>query len=312
MSKEAEQQKEVKLNPYNKPDTGQKEDIERGLVGANDSLAYVAPKKTVVMDPMNPHGAGSEATDEGVSSADSGTSDTKYQKEDFKKRYDDARTAFNKYKQQRDQEVADLKKALRDAGPKFVPPKTPEELATFRAENPDLYAVIESVAGLHTQTELSNVKEELEEVQKSERKAARAAAKASLREAHPDLDNILRSEDYRMWVDSQPKEIQNWVNGTHPTLASRGLDLYKKDRNIAHAANKEKETSTTQKADAAELVSIPSKPDVDAKVDPNTAIWDRKWVNNLSTKPNPKTGKSDYQEWYETYGYRALAERRIR
>ena len=50
-------------------------------------------------------------------------------------------------------------------------------------------------------------------------------------EKHPDFDEIRNSDDFHSWAKEQPQSIQDWIynNSNNPDLASRALDLFKKD-----------------------------------------------------------------------------------
>jgi len=53
-------------------------------------------------------------------------------------------------------------------------------------------------------------------------------------ERHPDFEDIRNSDDFHGWAKEQPKVIQDWIysNANDAELASRALDLFKKDFGI--------------------------------------------------------------------------------
>ena len=53
-------------------------------------------------------------------------------------------------------------------------------------------------------------------------------------ERHPDFEDIRNSDDFHSWAKEQPDSIQAWIysNADDADLASRALDLFKKDIGI--------------------------------------------------------------------------------
>ena len=59
-------------------------------------------------------------------------------------------------------------------------------------------------------------------------------------ERHPDFDDIRNSDDFHDWAKEQPDSIQHWIydNANDADLASRAIDLFKKDIGIDVPAKK--------------------------------------------------------------------------
>ena len=74
-------------------------------------------------------------------------------------------------------------------------------------------------------------------------------------EKHPDFEDIKNSDDFHEWAKQQPLSIQNWVykNSDDADLASRALDLFKKDFGIE--PTKTKSSSKRTRKSAADMVS---------------------------------------------------------
>jgi hypothetical protein len=76
-----------------------------------------------------------------------------------------------------------------------------------------------------------------------------------LNEKHPDSEDIRNSDDFHTWAKEQPKSIQDWIysNASDADLASRALDLFKKDFGIEPTKTKSNSKPTRQSA--ADMVS---------------------------------------------------------
>ena len=74
-------------------------------------------------------------------------------------------------------------------------------------------------------------------------------------ERHPDFEDIRNSDDFHGWAKEQPKSIQDWIynNADDADLASRALDLFKKDFGIE--PTKIKSSSKQTRKSAADMVS---------------------------------------------------------
>lgn len=287
-------------NPYNKRKKwiqGNDEDIQYGMQGADDSLAFVTPKREMVSTMQEPLEDDSEATPEEDTEVtqkathednDEVTEEVtdKYKKVDYKKRYDDLKRHYDRKLGEWKSKEETLKAEAQAARPQYKAPKTQEELATFRDEYPDVYDVVETVAHLRAEEQLAELKSQLNTLTEREQQLVRKDAEQQLLAAHPDFSEIRESDDFHEWASEQPEEIQGWIyrNSTNAKLASRAIDLYKKDRGIATAESKATpKQSNTKKAEAraAESVSVKKKASEPVSKD---KIWTTKEIAQLSVK----------------------------
>ena len=279
---------------------GNDRDIERGLQGADDSLAFVTPQKTMVssMQPSLDEEDEAEDKEEETVEAKATHSDSdtyeeeateKFKKVDYKKRYDDLKRHYDRKLGDWKAKEKELRAEAAASRPKYKAPKTQEELATFRDEYPDVYDVVETVAHLRAEEQLAEMKAQLEVLSERESALVRRDAETQLMTAHPDFGDIRESEDFHEWASQQPDEIQNWIyrNSTNASLAIRAIDLYKKDRGISTASAKaEKPKKTKSKeASAAESISVKSRP---AEPSDKTKIWKTSEVARLSVEQYEK------------------------
>ena len=182
--------------------------------------------------------------------------DTPYKKPDYKKRYDDLKRHYdsklNEFKSREQELLEEVTKNRTE----YKAPKTEEELEQFAKEYPDVYEVVETVAHLQSESKSKVLEERLQKLQEREEEVIRIEAEKRLNDRHPDFDEIRNSDDFHNWAKEQPKSIQDWIykNTDDADLASRALDLFKKDFGI-DVPKLEKSNSKQTKKSAADMVS---------------------------------------------------------
>ena len=179
--------------------------------------------------------------------------DTPYKKPDYKKRYDDLKKHYdNKLNEFRLREE-ELKNQVQQ--PEYKAPKTVEELEKFKNDYPDVYEVVETVAHMQSESKAKVLEERLSKLQQREQELIRKDAEKRLMDRHPDFEDIRNSDDFHAWAKEQPDSIQKWIysNADDADLASRALDLFKKDLGIEPV--KTKSSSKQTKKSAADMVS---------------------------------------------------------
>ena len=254
---------EENANPYNMNKSWHKED-EIGFQDA-DGVFFEKPQARQEADIEEP--VEQEAT-----------KDEPYKRPDYKKRYDDLKKHYdsklNEFKS-REQEL--LEQAAENR-PSYVAPKSPEELEKFREEYPDVYEVVETVSHLQSEEKSKDLREKLEKLQSREQELIRKDAEKRLMDKHPDFEDIRNSDDFHGWAKEQPKSIQDWVynNADDADLASRALDLFKKD--IGMDVAPKKSNSKQSKKSAADMVSTKT-----TSVEPKQEkIWTEREIANMS------------------------------
>ena len=204
--------------------------------------------------------------------------DEPYKRPDYKKRYDDLKKHYdsklNEFKS-REQEL--LEQAAENR-PSYIAPKSPEELEKFREEYPDVYEVVETVSHLQSEEKSKDLREKLEKLQTREQELIRKDAEKRLMDKHPDFEDIRNSDDFHGWAKEQPKSIQDWVynNADDADLASRALDLFKRDIGIDTV--QKKSNSQKSRKSAADMVSTKT-----TTVEPQqTKVWTEKEIAAMS------------------------------
>ena len=219
-----------------------------------------------------------EAQEEEPKQSKQKTKDKPYSKPDYKKRYDDLKTHYdsklNEFKV-REQEL--LEQAAKNM-PQYTAPKSEEDLEKFKEQYPDVYEVVETVAHMRSSEQTKVLEERLSKLQEREAELIAKEAQGKLLDNHPDFEDIRNSEEFHGWAKEQPQSIQKWIydNANDGDLASRALDLYKRDMGIVSEASKPKKKKSNKSA--ADMVSTKTT-SVEPKQD---KIWTEQEIAKMS------------------------------
>jgi len=281
-------------NPYNankKWDNSSK-NANIGFQSADDSLAYLAPRKEVYVSNNEPI-IEETVVKEDTSTTEATKADDSYKEEpteqfkkvDFKKRYDDLKKHYDRKLGDWKSKEQSLKAEMLTNRPTYNAPKTPEELATFREDYPDVYDVVETVAHMRAEEQLSELQAKVNQLSEKETAANRRAAEQELLNMHPDFVTIRESEGFHDWARVQPEAIQSWIyeNNGDATLASRAIDLYKQDVGLTtqktKAVSKKTSSNVDPRGSAADAVSVKTRVEDPA---PTEKVWTTSEIANLS------------------------------
>ena len=266
-------QKEETPNPYN---------AKKDWHGGEDK-PFISSENMYFEEPQNKLFSSNDITEveaEGSVNAQEleTKKDTPYKKPDYKKRYDDLKKHYdsklNEFKS-REQELIEEATSNRT---EYKAPKSEEELEEFKNNYPDVYEVVETVAHMQSETKAKVLEERLSKLQERENQLVRQSAEKRLMERHPDFEDIKNSDDFHGWAKEQPKSIQDWIykNADDADLASRALDLFKKDFGID--APKAKSSSKPTRKSAADMVSTKT-----TSVEPTQQkVWSEKEITAMS------------------------------
>ena len=202
--------------------------------------------------------------------------DKPYKQPNYKKRYDDLKTHYdsrlNEFKA-REQEL--IQEAVSNR-PEYKAPKSAEELEKFKNEYPDVYEVVESVAHMQSENQVAELQTRLDAMQGRETEILKREAEKDLREKHPDFDAIRDSDEFQDWASLQPESIKDWIfnNSSDAILASRALDLFKKDIGLEQPKSNSKQTAQS----AADMISTKT-----TSVEPNQQrVWSEREIAAMS------------------------------
>ena len=272
--------KEEVPNPYNS-----KKDWHTG-----EDKAFVSSNAVYFEEPQNKLFNNDDITQvESVNTEELETvKDSPYKKPDYKKRYDDLKKHYDsKLNQFKSREQELIEEATKNR-PTYKAPKSPEDLEKFKNEYPDVYDVVETVAHMQSETKAKVLEERLSKLQERETRLVRESAEQRLQEKHPDFEDIKNSDDFHGWAKEQPTSIQDWIynNADDADLASRALDLFKKDIGIEPTITKSSSKKPTKQS-AADMVSTKTQ-----SIEPNQQkIWSLREIDAMSVQQFDKFEK---------------------
>lgn len=157
-----------------------------------------------------------------------------------------------------------------------------EKLKQVREEYPDLAAPILD-AMERTQAQVAETNAEIEQLRQMRDQEVRAKAQEQhmslIREAHPDLDNIVQSGDWADWLEVQNDEMQRYAERGNVPEVVYLLNKFKNDMGFRQPTPQER---ALEKAKAAAEPKLPKsrKPDTGA----GQKIWSRAEINAMSLK----------------------------
>lgn len=144
--------------------------------------------------------------------------------------------------------IADLEEqATRLTRP--VPPKTPEEMTQFKKDNPDMFAMMESMV----MTNENQV--DPERVQRLEKElfdSQQRTALEQIKQVHPDYASLVDSPEFEAWKNQQSLMVKSLIDGNTTDSAAfiRCLDLYKLDNGAPSSNGSSHRPNEASAADA--------------------------------------------------------------
>ena len=226
-------------NPYNQKKDWHTDDVMPKHGETAEGLFFEKPQA-----PSEPEPVQAETVEE----------DKAYSRPNYKKRYDDLKkhydTRLSEFKQ-REQELIAEATANR---PEYQAPKSAEELEQFKAEYPDVYEVVETVAHLQSEDKVASLQQRLDALQERESEILKREAEKDLITKHPDFEELRNSDEFHAWAESQPEEIKDWIynNPNNASLASKAIDLFKLENGIAPVKPSQ---NKSERSSAADMVS---------------------------------------------------------
>ena len=125
--------KEENANPYNEKKSWHSNEEDKPFESA-DGMFFKEPTKV-------------ESNEEVEQPVEQEASEDKpYKRPDYKKRYDDLKKHYDPKIAEFKQREQELRAEAMQAQPSYKPPKSEEELESFKEEYPDLYNTVETVA----------------------------------------------------------------------------------------------------------------------------------------------------------------------
>ena len=196
----------------------------------------------------------------------------------YKKRYDDLKKHYDQKLAEFKQTEQELRAEAVQAQPAYSPPKSEEELESFKQEYPDLYNTVETVAHMQSQRQVADLEAQLQSMRQRESEVLRREAESTLKQRHPDFEDLRGDDDFHEWAKEQPEQIQDWIynNPDNVTLASKAIDLYKLE--TGKSQTKSQPRQQRSQGSAADMVSTKTT-SVDSK---QPKIWTEREIAAMS------------------------------
>ena len=201
------------------------------------------------------------------------------------------------------QESADLRRLLEETNAELKNLKRQlvekdvdlEKLKAVREEYPDLAGPILDMVD-KTQAQVAEQNEELERLrqmrQQEEVDAAQAAHMARIRDAHPDLDEIIQTGDWADWLEAQDAAVHEWVRAGSSNDITAVLNKFKSDMGFGQPTPQER---ALDKAKAVAEPKLPKsrKPDTGA----GQKVWSAADIKSMSLKDFESNEAEILQAW---------------
>ncbi|HIL03315.1 MAG TPA: hypothetical protein EYG05_02465 [Candidatus Thioglobus autotrophicus] len=271
-----------KVNPYKKHDDESDPEVEAFAKGELEKFhREKAETATVQKD--------TEASKEIASSDDKATPSTERpenaEERVFKKRYGDLKRHYDSTLGKHKDEVRTLRTQLEQSSKQFVPPKSKEELETWRKEYPDVYDMVETIAMTKADTRAKEMEDKYQNLQVQQEQISREKAEVELLKAHPDFQDIRSKDEFHEWAAKQDPIIQGWLyeNTANASLAGRAIDLYKMDSGISKLSKKQE---TAVKNEAARAITKTAKA---TEVEmPKKKVWSNSEISKMNVREYAK------------------------
>ena len=162
----------------------------------------------------------------------------------FKKRYDDLKRHYDSTISKHKDEVVQLKSQLENK--EIIPPKSAQELETWKIKYPDVYDIMKSVAMTESKEQAKTVQNKLQSLEQAQSELSKEKAELELLKIHPDFKNIRKTDDFHEWAKNQDQTIQSWLydNTSNHMLCARAIDLYKMDKGFTANKKSNKDVKT--------------------------------------------------------------------
>lgn len=274
--------KKPKANPYKKHDDESDPEIEAFAKGELEKFhREKAETATVQKD--------TEASEEIASLDGKATPSTERPEnaEDrvFKKRYDDLKRHYDSTLGKHKDEVRTLRTQLEQSSKQFIPPKSKDELESWRKEYPDVYEMVETIAMNKADSRTKEMETKYQNLQVQQEEIAKEKAEVELLKMHPDFTELRSKDDFHEWAAKQDPVIQDWLyeNTSNASLAGRALDLYKMDRGLGKYSKKEEQSAKKEAAKAISKTKKADAPDI-----PTKKVWSNAAISKMTVNEYAK------------------------
>lgn len=144
----------------------------------------------------------------------------------WEKRYKDLQSYSSKKLKEMEDKIKELEQRTT---PRMEAPTNAEEMEAFKTKNPEMFAVIQSMAQDMFNQHAAKYDQQIAEMQGTLSDASFEKAQLAIKQAHPDYEEITESNEFHDWVAKQDDDVKDWVynNPNNAQLAIKALSLYK-------------------------------------------------------------------------------------
>ena len=203
----------------------------------------------------------------------------------FKKRYGDLKRHYDSTLGKHKDEVRTLRTQLEQSSKQFIPPKSKDELESWRKEYPDVYEMVETIAMNKADSRTQEMETKYQNLQVQQEEIVKEKAEVELLKLHPDFNELRARDDFHEWAAKQDPVIQDWLyeNTSNASLAARALDLYKMDKGLGKYSKKEEQDV---KKEAAKAISKTKKAETSDA--PTKKIWSNSVIAKMNVREYAK------------------------
>tara|TARA_Y100001937_G_scaffold74440_1_gene101282 strand:+ start:518 stop:1423 length:906 start_codon:yes stop_codon:yes gene_type:complete len=198
--------------------------------------------------------------------------ETKEAEHDYKKRYDDLKKHYDSKVTEFKEEIASLRDTMNSRAvemPRGVtPPRTQEELDEFKERYPDVFEVVQTVASMQTESQVSKLRDEIGTIKEREKNLEKEKAYEELLRLHPDFDELKATDQFLGWLEEQPQTLSDGIykNNTDARWAARVVDLYKADVGLTKTKKSKRQESAADAVTKTVAKEVATNPDAGKKV----------------------------------------------
>lgn len=167
---------------------------------------------------------------------------TPQEEETFKKRYGDLRRHMQQKESGFKKEVDELRAQVSQLTTlaNAPMPSTKEEFEAWKAKYPQIASFIEIIADEKATARASQLQEELAGVKEKLVVTERDKAWATLLSLVPDIETVVKSDEYRSWLGEQPMFVQEELNTSEdPHRVAYWIGVYRTATKKPVSANKD-------------------------------------------------------------------------
>lgn len=181
----------------------------------------------------------------------------------WKKRYGDLRRHTDKKIKDLQDQIEEVK-TQKTTSTDVEVPQSSKELSAWKDKNPDSYRIVENLANQIADEKIKDLQQKVDSLSEKTTENEKEKQLNMIKKAHPDFDDLQDDDEFHVWIDEQPKWIQDALYEEDDAKAAiRVIDMFKVDtKRVENPVKKEEKKAASE---AAKSVSTKTKASVDAE-----------------------------------------------